>query len=59
MCRDENNNKEEREMGVTENNSKLTKKYTKKIPHLKVFNGKVVINEKEPEQVRWFEEFKK
>ncbi|WP_153732123.1 hypothetical protein [Sporosarcina obsidiansis] len=37
----------------------LFKKYKSKIPHLKATNGYAEINDKDPQQKKWFEEFKK
>lgn len=60
MCQDGNKNKGDKDMGVTENKDKFKeKKQCKRIPHLKAVDGKVVINEKDPAQVKWFKEFKK
>jgi len=54
MC----NNGKEIKGEFTENNSELNDNYhIKNIPHLKVVHGQVVIDEKDPAQVKWFKEF--
>ncbi|MCK1997973.1 hypothetical protein MPH47_12180 [Psychrobacillus psychrodurans] len=58
------NNEEEIEMTVAESikhekAKSNSQKRKSKIPFLNVVNGKVQINDKDPLQKKWFEEFKK
>lgn len=55
---------EEKDMGITDSvKNKETTDYTNKkkskIPRLKVVNGKVQIDDTDPLQKKWFDEFKK
>ncbi len=57
-------NEEEKDMETTnlinkKDPNSLFKKYKSKIPHLKATNGYAEINDKDPQQKKWFEEFKK
>lgn len=58
-------NEEEKDMGIVvdvEKNEKLNvnhQKYNSKVPRLEVVNGSVQINDNNPLQKKWFEEFKK
>lgn len=57
--------KEDKDMPITVDmvkNEKInvnSKKFKSKVPHLNVYDGKVQINENDPLQKKWFEEFKK
>lgn len=58
-------NEEEKDMSLVvdiERDEKIkvnSEKYKAKVPHLTVVNGKVQINENDPLQKKWFEDFKK
>jgi hypothetical protein len=61
MCENEEGKDMELVVDV-EKNEKLTvksQKFKSKVPHLEVVNGKVQINDTDPLQKKWFEEFKK
>lgn len=55
---------EEKDMSILDSAKKeetvdCTRKKTSKIPRLKVVNGKVQIDDTDPLQKKWFDEFKK
>ena len=59
MC-SEKNSKGDEDMGIVKNKGKSNHKHhTQRIPHLKAIDGKVEIEPNDPEQVKWFQEFKK
>lgn len=61
MCMCGKNNKRDEDIEIVKNEEKSNhnKQHTKRIPHLKAVNGKVEIEPNDPEQVKWFQEFKK
>lgn len=60
MNNDDKRNKGDETMALTEIRKNIkSNKHAKKIPHLKSVKGKVIIDSKDPKQIKWFEDFKK